>query len=52
VNDGIVPLIHGQFADEQAESEMKERCLFHAAATRARDTLAITSYGLKSQWLQ
>ena len=53
VNAGIVPYEHARLQDEaeRADSEMQERCLLHMAATRARDTLAITSYGIKSQWL-
>jgi len=53
VNAGIVPYEHAHIQDEaeRADSEMQERCLLHVAATRARDTLAITSYGIKSQWL-
>jgi hypothetical protein len=54
VNDGVVPLEAALHADDQierADSELQERCLFHVAATRARDTLSVTSYGVPSRWL-
>jgi superfamily I DNA/RNA helicase len=54
VNDGVVPLGAALQADdrvERADSELQERCLFHVAATRARDTLSVTSYGVPSRWL-
>jgi len=36
---------------ERAELEVQERCLLYVAATRARDTLTITSYGEPSPLL-
>lgn len=55
VNDGILPLEAGH-ADQsegiRADSELLERCLFHVAATRARDTLTVTSYGIPSKLLR
>lgn len=37
---------------DSPETELKERCLLHVAATRARDTLTISSYGLPSDFLR
>ncbi len=54
VCDGLVPLERThQDADEadRAETEVQERCLFHVAASRARDTLTITGYGRPSRFL-
>jgi hypothetical protein len=47
VNDGVMPLEASHLDPddvELAEGELRERCLLHVAATRARDTLTITSY--------
>ena len=55
VNDGVIPLEPGNFDVDEAEladSELRERCLLHVAATRARDTLTISSYGVPSRLLQ
>jgi hypothetical protein len=55
VNNGIIPLeaAHLMADDaELAEGELRERCLLHVAATRARDTLTITSYGKPSRLLR
>ena len=54
VNDGVIPLEsnHPDADTEVAEGELRERCLLHVAATRARDTLTITSYGKPSRLLQ
>ncbi len=53
VNDGIVPLESSSKGSNKegdvADSELQERCLLHVAASRARDTLTITSYGLPSK---
>ena len=51
-NDGILPLEHRN-ADEahQADSELRERCLLHVAASRARDTLVVSSHGEPSRFL-
>jgi len=35
----------------RADWELKERCLFHVAQTRARDSLAITGFGVPSPLL-
>ena len=48
VNEGILPNKYVLAEDEEA---LKERCLLHVAATRARDTLKITSYGRPSPFL-
>lgn len=54
VNDGVVPLDVTQNPADEAEladTELRERCLLHVAATRARDTLTITSNGRVSRFL-
>ncbi len=53
VNDGVIPLEsnHPDTEAEVAEGELRERCLLHVAATRARDTLTITSHGQPSRLL-
>lgn len=54
VCDGIVPLerLHKDADEgERAETEVQERCLFHVAASRARDTLTITGYGKPSRFV-
>lgn len=48
VNEGVLPNRHVLAEDEEA---LRERCLLHVAATRARDTLTITSYGRPSPFL-
>lgn len=53
-NEGMLPLerVVGQGTNaERADSELQERCLFHVASSRARNTLTVTSYGLPSKWL-
>ena len=55
VNDGIVPLLwYVQGLDDvaQAEAVLQERCLLHVAATRAREGLYVTSWGIPSRFLQ
>jgi hypothetical protein len=50
-NDGIIPATrHSQDLDEvaQGEHELQERCLLHVAASRARESLTISSYGKPS----
>lgn len=51
VNDGVIPFVYagGESLDE--EEILQERCLLHVAASRARDTLTITSYGQASPFL-
>jgi superfamily I DNA/RNA helicase len=51
VNDGIIPFVYrsGELLDK--EELLRERRLLHVAATRARDTLTITSYGTPSPFL-
>ena len=49
VNEGTMPSRHVVAEDEDA---LRERCLLHVAATRARDTLTITSYGRQSPFLR
>lgn len=52
VNEGIVPFVH-QYGDYPYEEDLlRERCLLHVAATRARDTLTVTSYGTPSPMLK
>lgn len=54
VNEGIMPLdrlVAGVDDAERSDSELQERCLLHVAATRARDTLLITSYGIPSKFI-
>lgn len=48
VNEGTMPSRHVVAEDEEA---LRERCLLHVAATRARDTLTITSYGRQSPFI-
>lgn len=48
VNEGTIPSRYVVAEDEDA---LRERCLLHVAATRARDTLTITSYGTPSPFL-
>ncbi len=52
-NAEFLPLIfHDAPAGEDSpETELKERCLLHVAATRARDSLTITSFGVPSEFL-
>ncbi|MBW1895603.1 MAG: DEAD/DEAH box helicase [Deltaproteobacteria bacterium] len=54
VNQGIVPLAQAMTADnphEQAEGETRERSLLYVAATRAKQTVLITSSGTPSRFL-
>jgi len=54
VNDSLVPLEIDRYEQDdtdRADSELQERCLLHVAATRARDTLSVTSYGVPSRFL-
>ena len=51
VNEGVIPYVYaGGEALDEAEL-LQERCLLHVAASRARDTLVITSYGRPSGFL-
>ncbi len=47
-NAGVLPSKYIVAEDEEA---LRERCLLHVAATRARDTLTITSYGQPSPFI-
>jgi len=51
VNEGIVPFIYKDGEPLDKEDLLQERCLLHVAATRARDTLTVTSYGRPSSFL-
>ncbi len=52
-NAGMIPWTSSQKLGEieQYDSDLQERCLFHVACTRARDTLTITSYGIASEFI-
>lgn len=51
-NAGMLPLEHKKAKDyDSADTLKKEKCLFHVACTRARDTLTITCYGIPSEFL-
>ena len=53
VNAGIVPLLYPDIENSDSIASLrKEKCLFHVACTRARDTLAIVCYGIPSQFLK
>lgn len=55
VNQGIVPLARAMAADnphEQAESENRERSLLYVAATRAKQTVLITSSDTPSDFMR
>lgn len=55
MNDGIVPLEVSEKSDEkQIEDEelLKEKSLVFVAATRAKKSLLVTSYGKKSKFLK
>ncbi len=54
VNDGIVPLSVAMLADnpfEVAENEGRERALLYVAATRAKQSLAVSSFGMPSPFV-
>ena len=54
VNAGVVPLRRALAEDDpvsRAEDEERERSLLFVAATRARDRLIVTSYGVPSPFL-
>ena len=54
VNDGIVPLNEAMVADnpfEVVENETRERALLYVAATRAKQSLKISSFGTQSRLL-
>jgi len=53
VREGTVPLVPHNALDENHDPyhELKERCLFYVASTRARDELVITGYGQMSPLL-
>jgi len=52
VNAGMLPLERSKASTlEPVDTIKKEKCLFHVACTRARDTLTLTSYGVPSEFL-
>lgn len=54
INKGIVPLETSEISDEELinkEYLQKEKSLVFVAATRAKKSLLVTSYGLKSEFL-
>lgn len=54
MNKGIVPLETGEISDEELinkEYLQKEKSLVFVAATRAKKSLLVTSYGTKSEFL-
>jgi superfamily I DNA/RNA helicase len=54
MNDGVVPLEIGEKSQEsQIEDErgLKEKSLVFVAATRAKKSLLVTSYGYRSKFL-
>ncbi len=54
VNHGVIPYLPNELdldPVEYEESELRERCLLHVAATRARETLTVTGWGKLSPLL-
>jgi len=51
VNNGVVPLEFEEVDLMDENYYIREKCLLHVAATRARDSLTITSYGTPSTFL-
>lgn len=53
VQEGTIPLPLDTESDEAeaAQHEVRERCLFYVASTRARDELVIAGYGQRSPFL-
>jgi len=55
INDGVVPLQSSSFwdpsSDRAEESENLERALLYVSATRAKKKVLMTSYGVKSRFL-
>ena len=55
INSGLVPLrATGEAADAVARenAETEERALLHVAATRARESLTVLSFGTPSRFLR
>lgn len=54
LREGVLPLAIDVTEDEatRADHELRERCLFYVAATRARDELVVTGFGTKSPWVR
>lgn len=51
-NAEYLPLVYVLSSEgDDPETIMRERCLLHVAATRARDTLTISSFGTPSEFL-
>jgi superfamily I DNA/RNA helicase len=51
-NHGVLPYMYEE-ADALDENYIiREKCLLHVAATRARDSLSVSSYGIKSDFLK
>lgn len=53
VQKGKMPLDAGDYADHASleDHELRERCLFYVACTRARDELVITGFGEESPFV-
>jgi superfamily I DNA/RNA helicase/mRNA-degrading endonuclease RelE of RelBE toxin-antitoxin system len=54
LNQGVLPTHHINDSQDPVEKNQaieREKCLLHVAATRARKTLMVTSYGQKSEFL-
>ena len=54
VNRGVIPYVpetEDLDAVAQDEAELRERCLLHVAASRARNTLIVTGYGAPSPFV-
>ena len=50
-NEGVLPLERPIDDSIRLDIELRERCLLHVAANRARDRLVVTSYGKPSRFL-
>lgn len=51
-NEGVLPLVYNDGEPPDDDQMLLERCLIHVAASRARDTLTITSFGRPSELIQ
>lgn len=55
VNANVIPAMPNENELDQvgqAEAELRERCVLHVAATRARNTLGVSSYGQPSRFIE